>query len=291
MLVQMAILLFYLRIFVFQMDRLAAYIMMGVVLCWWFASLLGTFLICKPISYSWNRDQNGSCGSVIELWTATSISHIIIDIMILSLPLPMVWKLQLPFLTKVGLSAIFGLGFLYDLSLFHSCLLSLNFPPHNINLTPSVAFVYLVGSDCALYVPTISPTCHTPCPQLTLGACLNPLSLSQPPVCPLRVRYSSSVSPHPFSGPSRETPPAQNLLLVDSILMKRRDGFRGSTSTSYQLRKLRASAAIRRGKLQKLGKGWLERRRRWTRSGWKRNGRSCIDSEFGFSFSVQVSRC
>lgn len=111
-LVQIGILLFYLRLFTFQRERIAAYVMMGVVACWWLGGVFGIVGICRPFSYNWNQNQEGSCGPRIEFWLATAILHVVIDITILSLPLPTVWKLQVPLTTKMALSAMFCLGFL-----------------------------------------------------------------------------------------------------------------------------------------------------------------------------------
>lgn len=112
MLVQIGILLFYLRLFVFKRERIAAYVMMGIVTCWWLGGMLGIVGICRPFSYNWNQNQKGSCGRRIEFWLTTAILHVVIDIVILSLPLPAVWNLQVPRPTKIALSAMFCLGFL-----------------------------------------------------------------------------------------------------------------------------------------------------------------------------------
>ena len=44
---------------------------------------------------------------------AISIPNIVTDVIILLLPLPVIWKLQLHFKKKIAVSAIFSLGILY----------------------------------------------------------------------------------------------------------------------------------------------------------------------------------
>ncbi|MCJ1264517.1 hypothetical protein MMC22_004389 [Lobaria immixta] len=109
-LVKLGILLFYLRIFAVRQHRVATFIMMGVAMCWMLAAILGAFFQCRPLSYAWNKLQEGNCDERVRFWVAIGISHIVTDVLILLLPVHMVWKLQVPSATKIGLFALFGLG-------------------------------------------------------------------------------------------------------------------------------------------------------------------------------------
>ncbi|RFN44502.1 integral membrane protein [Fusarium flagelliforme] len=49
---------------------------------------------------------------IVSLWSASQILvHIVLDLAIIVMPLPIVWRLQLPLGQKLLLSGIFGLGF------------------------------------------------------------------------------------------------------------------------------------------------------------------------------------
>lgn len=109
-LVKIGILLFYLRIFNTKGDRLATFIMMGVAMCWMLSAVVGAFFQCRPFRAMWNHSQEGSCNSQVRFWVAIGISHLVIDILILLLPVRMVWKLLVPLTTKIGLFILFGLG-------------------------------------------------------------------------------------------------------------------------------------------------------------------------------------
>jgi hypothetical protein len=70
-------------------------------------------LICKPIEMNWNPTvEGGSCGNQNAAFTAVGIVDIITDLIILILPVPMVYKLQVPRANKIGLCCIFGTGLL-----------------------------------------------------------------------------------------------------------------------------------------------------------------------------------
>lgn len=84
--------------------------MLGVAMCWMFAAVLGTFFVCRPFSYSWNKSQEGNCDSRFQFWLTIGISHIAIDALILLLPVCMVWELKVPLTTKIGVYILFGLG-------------------------------------------------------------------------------------------------------------------------------------------------------------------------------------
>ena len=112
MIIKISILLFYIRIFAVPSFRLAAQIVMGIVVLWALAVILQSFLLCRPVSYNWNTQQPGTCGNRVASYVGCGSSNIITDAFVLCLPLPMVWNLQVPRANKVALSTIFGLGFL-----------------------------------------------------------------------------------------------------------------------------------------------------------------------------------
>ena len=73
---------------------------------------LMAFLICRPFAKNWNPFLPGVCGSSINSVLATSIINLSIDIIILILPMPMIWRLQMAARRKVALTITFGLGFM-----------------------------------------------------------------------------------------------------------------------------------------------------------------------------------
>ena len=68
--------------------------------------------ICAPLSKVWamNPMLPGHCGNLKALELATASFNIVLDLMVIVLPMPVLWNLQLPTHKKVALSAMFSMG-------------------------------------------------------------------------------------------------------------------------------------------------------------------------------------
>ncbi|KAL2848436.1 hypothetical protein BJY01DRAFT_246448 [Aspergillus pseudoustus] len=72
--------------------------------------LLGV-LICQPFAYNWDKTiTSGHCGDSYKMQLATCTINMVIELMIVLLPAPILWRLQMPFKSKVILNGIFSLG-------------------------------------------------------------------------------------------------------------------------------------------------------------------------------------
>ena len=85
--------------------------MFGVVAAFWTGLILTGFLICRPIAYNWDKTLRGECGSTMDEEIAFAVFNMVIDGMIVVLPMPTIWGLQMPVKTKISICCIFGLGF------------------------------------------------------------------------------------------------------------------------------------------------------------------------------------
>lgn len=65
---------------------------------------------CEPVSYFWNKSQGGHCINEVEFFRGNGITNMLLDIIVLCLPLPMVWRLDLGLQQKIAVTGIFGLG-------------------------------------------------------------------------------------------------------------------------------------------------------------------------------------
>ena len=83
------------------------------------AVLLEVGLLCRPFEYNWNKYIPGICGDTTQAYEAVGILNLITDLTIIILPMPVLWKLQLPVAKKVALT-MFGVGVLYDCLFFTS---------------------------------------------------------------------------------------------------------------------------------------------------------------------------
>ena len=87
---------------------------MAISIGWFLSVFLEEMLLCRPVAYNWDLTiEGGSCADRPAAYLAAGIINLLVDVMVLCLPMPMVWNLQLPKRSKLALSCVFGLGFLY----------------------------------------------------------------------------------------------------------------------------------------------------------------------------------
>ncbi|KAF6239014.1 hypothetical protein HO173_002886 [Letharia columbiana] len=66
--------------------------------------------LCFPRSKIWSPEAAGHCLDVNDLYLASAIFNVLSDIAMLSLPIYLIWNLQMSTRRKIGLSAIFLTG-------------------------------------------------------------------------------------------------------------------------------------------------------------------------------------
>ncbi|KAH7371737.1 hypothetical protein BKA66DRAFT_572706 [Pyrenochaeta sp. MPI-SDFR-AT-0127] len=83
----------------------------GLVWAWWVGIVFATIFMCKPIAKQWNPVLEGTCGSNNALWLGSAIPSVLIDLIILILPMPMLWRLQLRRSRKILVTTVFVCGY------------------------------------------------------------------------------------------------------------------------------------------------------------------------------------
>ncbi|KAM0077231.1 hypothetical protein ACKRZS_010695 [Fusarium odoratissimum] len=84
---------------------------LGFITLWGIFQGIGVFFFCTPLQSFWDPRIKGHCiPSQPTMWFISGIVHIVTDFAIIVMPLPIVWKLQLPRSQKIYLTGIFGLG-------------------------------------------------------------------------------------------------------------------------------------------------------------------------------------
>lgn len=76
------------------------------------SGILAAFLICRPYAKNYYTTMAGSCGSTKVFYIWISALNLLTDLIILLLPLPFVYKLQLPLRKRLGLAGMFSVGLL-----------------------------------------------------------------------------------------------------------------------------------------------------------------------------------
>ncbi|KAH6844506.1 hypothetical protein B0I37DRAFT_377674 [Chaetomium sp. MPI-CAGE-AT-0009] len=80
---------------------------------WTVAGLIGAMTLCLPVSRNWDLENPiWECPERFWFWLAHGILHLITDLLIFAMPLPMLKTLPLRRLHKVVLIGVFCLGFL-----------------------------------------------------------------------------------------------------------------------------------------------------------------------------------
>jgi hypothetical protein len=110
-----SILLLYSRIFNnVKWFKFACYALTTIVAMYCIASVVATIVQCDPIPRAWDKTIPGNreCISMAQFWYANAGFSIATDIIILLMPMPLVYGLQVPRIQKVALILVFALGVL-----------------------------------------------------------------------------------------------------------------------------------------------------------------------------------
>ena len=91
---------------------LGAYLIIWVMLVYYFTDAVLSICICTPREKIWNPLMEGHCLDQNTAWKFHAVFNVVSDFLILLLPLPSVWKLQLPCKKKILITSIFATGIL-----------------------------------------------------------------------------------------------------------------------------------------------------------------------------------
>ncbi|KAI3316744.1 hypothetical protein HD806DRAFT_527620 [Xylariaceae sp. AK1471] len=84
---------------------------MVISLMYFGSVFLETFLLCTPVQYNWDKTiPNSKCHNQNLAYLLAGITNLVIDAIIVSLPMPKLYGLQMPLAKRVAIGAMFGLG-------------------------------------------------------------------------------------------------------------------------------------------------------------------------------------
>ena len=86
------------------------YFFMVVMLLYYIPAVIVKIRICMPIRKFWDHSAKGSCLSEPSIILADAVVSVVSDLIVLTLPLPLTMKLQMPFKKKMRVMAILGAG-------------------------------------------------------------------------------------------------------------------------------------------------------------------------------------
>lgn len=76
------------------------------------SALVITNLICKPYQRTWDKTIPGTCIKRTDLDVSSSILNLVSHLLVLILPHSVIWKLNMKWRTKLGISLVFAIGLL-----------------------------------------------------------------------------------------------------------------------------------------------------------------------------------
>ncbi|KAI2898736.1 hypothetical protein CBS63078_7485 [Aspergillus niger] len=75
------------------------------------ALTLGLIFPCQPIAKNWDLTiTTGHCVNRVGFYLATAITNTVSDVLLIIIPIPVVAKLKLPLVQKLGVGCMFGIG-------------------------------------------------------------------------------------------------------------------------------------------------------------------------------------
>ncbi|KAF2207725.1 hypothetical protein CERZMDRAFT_50520 [Cercospora zeae-maydis SCOH1-5] len=112
--IKISMLLTYLRIFQAKHFRWMVFGALGLNGAYLITFLLITMLQCRPLNLAWLRwlkEYPGTCNNVnAQSWAAAAL-NIVLDVIVVGLPIPMLWKMDLNIRKKLLVILMFGVGF------------------------------------------------------------------------------------------------------------------------------------------------------------------------------------
>lgn len=113
---QLSILAFYLRIMINPKLRKIVWVCVGMVLGFGIGNVVAMVFQCTPIAFfwdGWRGEMNGFCGVDVRLFGfVRGAVEIFLDLVILTLPLPMLAKLNMSRKKKLQIMSMFCVGFI-----------------------------------------------------------------------------------------------------------------------------------------------------------------------------------
>ena len=92
--IKLSLLVFYISIFRTRIFVAAAYMFAALSISLMLAVVLATMLMCRPLSYNWDKSEKGTCGHKTALYIGGGIANLLVDVSLVVLPMPMLWSLQ-----------------------------------------------------------------------------------------------------------------------------------------------------------------------------------------------------
>lgn len=105
-----SVVLLYMRIFITRSFQRICWGALSIIIGWSIGATFATIFQCVPVKKSWNKSLDGHCINSNVFWIAYAVMNVLTDVMVLSLPIPQIFKLHLKLRDKLMLCGVFLLG-------------------------------------------------------------------------------------------------------------------------------------------------------------------------------------
>ncbi|KAL8993916.1 MAG: hypothetical protein Q9169_005990 [Polycauliona sp. 2 TL-2023] len=111
---KLSILFFYNRLFPYRTFYIVSLITGVASILWWIGLILTAFLHCRPFAYNWDRSiPNGHCTDDNLIGYTITSFNIVTDLVVLVLPIPWLWGMNMAVPKRMAVVGLFVLGSLY----------------------------------------------------------------------------------------------------------------------------------------------------------------------------------
>jgi hypothetical protein len=94
--------------------RWSLYVSMSIIVGYFVAVITTMSVACRPFSHFWEQYTDpraeGVCIDVSQFFLVNGIAAVLIDVMILCVPAPVIWRLQMPKAQRLAVISILLLG-------------------------------------------------------------------------------------------------------------------------------------------------------------------------------------
>jgi hypothetical protein len=115
--IKMSILSLYARIFPQERFNRILLVLGAFIIAYSLATVFADIFQCVPISSLWDATEPTFCMNYPALIISTGVVNTVTDIIMLSLPMPLLWKLQLSTTKKKLITSLFLMGGLWVFSM------------------------------------------------------------------------------------------------------------------------------------------------------------------------------
>ena len=108
--IKLSLIFLYRRIFPNRPLHIALWCIGGVVACMGIAAIFLAVFKCVPVQGGWDFTIRSRCINFYAWIIIHGVQNVITDFMLLCLPMPLVWRLNMATTRKIQVSGIFALG-------------------------------------------------------------------------------------------------------------------------------------------------------------------------------------